>query len=359
VENTETWSVDGTSLLSLPAPQAPAAYYLFLNLRPHIVPGRLDAQHLRVTVSGSVLAQFRLTRPAARACRIPWHLIEGRKTLDIRFDLPDAARPSDFGGTDQRRLGIAFSSLRLFADATGAASAAEPRTGGAIAVDVDKLTAADRLPVRELMLQFESLGQNCEFGLVQRECDAETLGLLRFSSTPLQKLLAALDARFDGMGKPESVHVEHSANGRELMINDSRFGFLYHAFVDSGAMDIPALHAREIRRVPILVRKLLEDLAAGEKIFVFKGMGAMEPEQLFPLAAMLRRYGPNTMLFVTLADAAHPAGTVERRAPGFLIGYLTRFAPMDDAKNFELSEWVRVCRGAYRLELARDTSVSR
>jgi len=353
-EATETWSVGGASSMLIPAPDARATYYMMLKLRPHIVAGRLAAQRLHVQVNGTEVGQFTLTKPATRACRIPWSAIGGRKVMDIRFDMPDTARPSDMGsGSDQRALGIAFAGLRIFADSGAAVPEDGADTSGESApIDIDTIAAADRISVGDLMLKFESLGQNCEFGLVQRQCGAEPLSLLRFSSTPLPKLLAALEAEFEGMGSPETVHVQVSANGRELMINDSRFGFLYHAFVQSGAMSLEALHRREVRRVPLLIRKLLEDLQSADKIFVFKGMSAVPEEEIFPLAASLRHYGPNTLLFVTLADAGHPAGSVEFRAPGFLVGYVARFAPTEDASDFDVAQWVRVCREAYRLRLA-------
>jgi hypothetical protein len=109
---------------------------------------------------------------------------------------------------------------------------------------------------------------------------------------------------------------------------------------------------REARRVPFLVRKLVEDLEAGDKTFVFKGMGAMPQEEVFPLAMAIRRYGPNTLLFVTLSDEEHQGGTVQALEPGFLVGYVDRFAPGDNAHDLLLGQWVKVCRDAYRLRLA-------
>jgi hypothetical protein len=106
--------------------------------------------------------------------------------------------------------------------------------------------------------------------------------------------------------------------------------------------------------VPFLVNKLLENLEVGDKIFVFKGMGAMEEEEVFPLAMAIRRYGPNTLLFINLANDQNKGGSVAARAPGFYVGYLDRFAPGDDAAGFDLAQWVQVCRMAYRLKLARD-----
>jgi hypothetical protein len=348
-EERETWTVGPRASLILPALAGSSACVLRLELRPHVVAGRLATQRLRVLANGEAVAQFNIARRTVRACCIPWDALAGRPKTELTFELPDAARPADFGGSeDTRQLGVAVTNLALYADPYARAPVGVRQRQ----VDFSAIMQADRTPLDRLMLGFESLGQNCEFGLVQRRCGAEPLGLLRFSSTPLPKLLAALEARFAGMGEPGSISVELSSNGREYMINDRRFGFLYHAFVNAGAMSPEALHSREVKRVPFLVQKLVEDFAAGEKIFVFKGMGAMEEEEVFPLAMALRRYGKNTLLFVNLADEENRGGSVVARAPGFYVGYLDRFAPGDDALDFDLAQWVHVCRAAYRLRLA-------
>jgi hypothetical protein len=350
-EERETWTVGPRARLILPAPKGPTAYVLRLELRPHVQPGRLALQRLHVVVNEQVVARFSVARRTVRACTIPWELLAGRAETEVAFDVPDAASPSDDEVSgDTRQLGVALSNLQLYADV----HASRQTDGQPRAVDFSVIMRADLLPLNQLMLNFESLGQNCEFGLVQRQCKAEPLGLLRFSSTPLSKLLAALEARFDGLGAPGSMRAELSANGREYMINDGRFGFLYHAFVDAGAMTPEDLRRREERRVPFLVNKLLENLEVGDKIFVFKGMGAMEEEEVFPLAMAIRRYGPNTLLFINLANDQNKGGSVAARAPGFYVGYLDRFAPGDDAAGFDLAQWVQVCRMAYRLKLARD-----
>jgi hypothetical protein len=344
----ETWSVGQQSTLILPAPTRPGAHILVLELRPHVEPERLDKQRLRIHANGVPVADFTIARRSVRACIIPRTALMGHPRLELVFETPDAARPAD--RADRRTLAVAFSSLRLYADPVdpGAADAFvdsdEP-----VKVDIGAVMRADQMPLSQLMHQFESLGQNCEFGLVQRRCQAEPLGLLRFASVPLPNLLAALDAGFTGMGEPKSVRVEMSSNGREFMVTDTLYDIVYHAWVDAGAMTADELHQREVRRVPLLVRKLLEDLVAGQKIFVFKGMGALAEEVVYPLAAALRRYGPNTLLFVNLADAEHKSGLVKSKAPGFLVGYLDRFAPGQDAHDLALAQWVSVCRGAYRL----------
>jgi hypothetical protein len=61
---------------------------------------------------------------------------------------------------------------------------------------------------RELVIQFESLGDNCELGLVQRMAGAEPLGLLRFAGVPLRHLIRAMEARFEGMADTANIRVE-------------------------------------------------------------------------------------------------------------------------------------------------------
>lgn len=358
-EATETWAIGTASRIVLPRPSTPAAYVVVLRLRPHVITGKIEAQRLGVTVNGTMLDAFTLTHATTRACVIPWSVVTARPKLEIDFAMPDAARPTNLANsTDSRLLGVAFTSLRLTPDRFGPLQPDEfLARHDAMPIDINAVTVADNLPLHDLMLGFESLGQNCEFGLVQRKSNAEPLGLLRFSSTPLPQLLKALDAGFEGIGAPDNIVVEISPNGREYMVNDRRYGFVYHAWVKTGEMTIAEVHQREVRRVPFLVRKLLEDLAEGEKTFIFKGMGAMLDEQVFPLAMALRRYGDNTLLFVNLSDATHRGGTVEARAPGFLVGYLDRFAPGDDAQDFLLAQWVKLCRQSYRLRMVNKRNV--
>lgn len=67
--------------------------------------------------------------------------------------------------------------------------------------------------------RFESLGQNCEFGLLQRRCGAEPLGLLRFSSVRLERLIHGIRANFEGIDAPNDVRL-HCEKGRDEFASD-------------------------------------------------------------------------------------------------------------------------------------------
>jgi hypothetical protein len=196
-------------------------------------------------------------------------------------------------------------------------------------------------------LKFENLGENCEFGLVQRRLGAEPLGLLRFSSTPILKLIDALNLRFEGLGRPELVEVR--ASEKEYMVLDKKFGFLYHPWVSLGDADPKEIHARECGRLPFLVSKLIDDLEEGEKIFVYHGMRKLSETIVLRLVEALRRYSKATLLWVEVEDEAHPAGTVKELTEGLLKGYIDRFAPGENAHDISLEPWIAICRNAYAL----------
>jgi hypothetical protein len=199
------------------------------------------------------------------------------------------------------------------------------------------------------MMQFESLGENCEFGLVQRRCGAEPLGLLRFASAPLPVLLAGLSARFEGVGDPEQTEVRISDNRQEFLVVDKRYGFNYHPWVLVGEADPDEIRRREAKRLPLLRRKLMEDLEEGNKIFVYRGMRRLPQPLVLRLVAAMQEYGPTTLLWVELEDANHPTGTVEALTSGLLKGYIDRFAPGENAHALSLDAWIAICRNAWSI----------
>lgn len=252
------------------------------------------------------------------------------------------AAPSGPGNVDP--LPVAAEAVQRAFHSVSVGQTGAERTG-ALALPASEL----ELPLRELMLRFESIGENCEFGLVQRRCGAEPLGLFRFASAPLPKLLAGLGARFEGLSHPDNLDVQLSPNGREYLVTDRKFQLLYHAWVLADEMTAQEVHQREVRRLPLLIRKFLEDLSEAKKIFVYHGMEPLSDEDANRLLAELRSYGPNALLWVETADAQHAPGSVEWRGEGLLKAYIDRFAPGEDAHDLSLDCWIAICREAYRL----------
>ena len=198
---------------------------------------------------------------------------------------------------------------------------------------------------RELVLQFESIGDNCELGLVQRRVGAEPLGLLRFAGAPLRNLLRALAARFDRIADPHHIriHPEHD----EYMVKLTKYDFTYHAHVKIGEMDSAALHRQQCRTVGFLAKKLIEDLETPTKTLVFRQNEPLGAGDLVDLRLALSLYGPGTLLWVREACPGHPPGTVDRIDERLLIGYVRRLATREAVPDLDLETWLLVLRQAH------------
>lgn len=198
----------------------------------------------------------------------------------------------------------------------------------------------------ELFQQFESLGDNCEFGLVQRFVGAEPLGFFRFNYAPLPALSDMLDTEFRDVDRAEDIEMVRATDAAdaELIVQNRRFGYRYHTFRHDA--DADSVRAQQLRVIAFLKDKLLADLRGAEKIFVRRGAHTLA--DMAGLARRLRRYGPATLLWVVPEDEADQAGTVRVLEPGLLQGFMDRLAPPQDA--YDLSPvWVDMCRNAYAL----------
>ena len=190
---------------------------------------------------------------------------------------------------------------------------------------IDVVKDEDR---RTLLLGFESLGSDCQFGMVQRRYGAEPLGLLRFNTVTFGGLMAALANRFQDMGAEDTTEMITLPNA-EYFIRDRRWGLGMHTFNFVGQIDAKDLYDRFCQRVVFLKRKLLQDLAEARKIFVFYPPG-LEAGDLRMLHGAIKALGPVTLLYVTTLDfaptAPHAAlaGSVRQIEPGLFVGDLSR-----------------------------------
>jgi hypothetical protein len=202
---------------------------------------------------------------------------------------------------------------------------------------------------RELVLRFESIGDNCELGLVQRRAGSEPLGLLRFAGAPLRAVLRGLSTRFEGIDDPRHIRIQEE-NG-EYMVKLTKYDFYYHAHVAVGDMTPEAIHRQQCRTVGFLARKLIEDLENPTKILVFRQNEPVSAGDLLDLRIALSAYGPTILLWVQEACPGHPPGTVEVADERLMVGYVRRLAARENVPNLDFESWMTVLRRAYALSL--------
>lgn len=364
-EENFTWAVGQESHLLLNLNKDGRDYVLTLNLVPFVHPPALRTQRLIVSLNATTIGTATISRPTVLAWRIPPGLLRRGERALVTLSHPDAARPRDLSAsTDDRELSFSVSEAKVhhLPPGTIAGSAIPPglSLGGAVnpafavhpAVELKEwVTQRTGLTLAELATRFESIGDNCEFGLVQRKCDIEPLGLLRFSGSFSHDIVRGIEQEFEGIGEPADVvpRLEGPAGKREFMIHERKYGLVYHTFVYENERTPELMRQQEATRLKFLRRKFLEDLEAREKIFVFKRDAAVPDCEILPLFVALNRKAQNTLLWVVPEQSGHPPGSVEVLMNGLLKGYIDRFAPGDNAHDFSFEVWIRLCVHAFLL----------
>jgi hypothetical protein len=326
------WMVGPGSEVWLEHPGSGFDLILELDVGVMAAPFGESAQRLVVGARNQGIAQVSVARGGVLGFHIPASLVAAPGPVRLLFVHPDFRRPMDLqNGSDDRQLSFSVRTLRVFR--------VIPRPNPA---------AGPALPPDQMIMRFESLGDNCEFGLVQRQFGAEPLGLLRFSFIELPLLLRGLRTGFDGLGDPATTDVIVVGNDREFVVKESVYGMTYHTFQYEHQLSLDAVRQQQATRLHFLKRKLMEDIANGEKIFVLKRTPALRPEEVLPIYATLNELGSNWLLWLVPADPAHRPGTVEVLLPGLLRGYMDRFAPAENAHELSMPVWTAVCDAAWR-----------
>jgi hypothetical protein len=393
-----TWTLGEESIILLDRPQEPGDYMLRITCNPALEPDRgIPVQRVYVLVNRWYAGTQLVDHHGTYDVRVGWDVIRAHAQLSVGLLLPDAYRPCDVADTgDARQLALAVFNMTLQrigppreqveparapqrpAAPTPALAAAAPAPVTVAVAPPAPPPAAARpaapaafpflgqlppppaaepapppqrrtraQPLDEQMLEFESLGADAEFGLVQRQSGAEPLGLLRFAEVPLDRMLTALDADFAELGAPGTVEI--TLRGREFMLRESRYGMQWHSWTFEGQANPQQVLEREVQRLEFLRSKLLADLAEGHKLLVYKRAAPLTRNEVQGLLATIRRHGPSMLLLVQEADAAHADGTVAQAEPGLLRGYVSRFAAEASPEAVAVESWVAMAQEAHRI----------
>ncbi len=210
------------------------------------------------------------------------------------------------------------------------------------------------LSLPELLDRFESLGDNCEFGAVQREAGVDSLNLFKWYSTSIDVLVDLLDDDLAGVDDPAQIRLapegdQGSGRVSEMILHHARLRGHAHTFTSTDYITEEALRARELRRLVLMRRKFLEDLQEGRRIYVFRSLNPVPETEVLRLLAALQRHGPNQLLFVRLADATLKAGEARLAAPGLVIGALDELACYHDGMSVRTELWPTLVRRVHAL----------
>ena len=211
---------------------------------------------------------------------------------------------------------------------------------------------AASVEMSHLFAQFESLGDNCEFGFVQKQAGALNISLLRWAGISYQGLLKGLAQDFEGL-----FAFDRLAPVWTDMVADREYGVSFHTQFKIATVDgrhafaeapeaLVVTYAKEAARIALLRRKFIEGLDTGERIYVYKHKAAITPAELDALKAGLDRRRPQRLLCVAPEGPWHAAGRVMLVRDGLKLGALARFAPPERTQDGDFDNWVSICRAA-------------
>jgi len=342
------WAAGARSCVTLTKPEVVGALVLLLTVEPFLCPPILTRQRFTVFVNGSKLRSMELRYRTTITCRIEPEMLGDHDSIELTFDHPDMVRPDMVSdSTDSNHYSVAFVRIALLQAPIPVAApmpAARPERA-----PVMVLPRANELSDAALLEHFASLGDNCEFGFVQRQAGCEPADLLRFAGVKYPSLLKGMESGFEGIDDYNELEIHtYVADGvREYVSHVQRYDFQSHTGVYEDSLPVLKLIGRELKRLQVLRRLLLNDLAEANRIFVYKRNDLKNISDFMPLFERLRIFGPVTLLVVVLADPAHPPGTVEFIRDGLLKAYIDRLNPYDNAMRTPSQVWLEICRKTY------------
>lgn len=199
------------------------------------------------------------------------------------------------------------------------------------------------LPTQKLMRMTESLGDNCEYGFWQRHRAYESSSLFRWAITPIDSLLAFMDA-------PARLYAasDLSAHSRG-MVAEQRFMFKFHSKLVERAEDdtlqlladsqtFEEIRADEAAKIAHLQTKFFAKMKRQEALYIIKDNKGLTEEKARAVLAHLHRHNPQHHLLWVEADGnSEPAFT--DRGEGLLRGCLPAFAPYASADTYAEGGW--------------------
>lgn len=349
-EGGHRWSVGQESAVRLPVPSLGSDCVVVIDVIPWCTRDCLPTQTVMLAIDGRLLATLQVSDHRVLAFAIP----PGTRTapqpvLTLSHLHCGVRRPPAGLDRNGSPLGVMVTSIRVFRLPLSEPSVSLPALPGVIADGVlpRAATALTGLSPSQLALRAESIGHNCEFGLVQRDLNAEPLGLLRFASLVTHKLVDGLMACFEGVGAPGATRIFVSDPPKpEFKVHEELYYLWYSVGRTPEETTQAAVHREQCRRLAFLQRKFLEDLRAGEKLFVMTRPELLTEAEALAVFCALQVQGPNTLLWTLHGDAAR-AGQVDRDRPGMLRGHL---GVVDDRCYGTTDAWLSVLANACALQ---------
>jgi hypothetical protein len=344
----DTWTLGHRATVEFPPAESGSAFSLTLEIAGIAGPAASAVQRIIVSVNDLRIADVLCRGAQKLEFFVPNSVLQPGRPVQVTFDLPHACRPIDFGHNNDTRL-LALRVVRIIFAPLPLPAFAKSESG-----------ERDRIAQRDVLLQVHSLGINCEVGFLQRKAGAEPLGLFRWTTAPLHKLVRAMEQSFKGLGAPGTLNIQIDRE-TEFIVRDSVYNFQYHSFVYANrGGTLEAVTNTEYNRLTYLSRALLGELRAAKKLFTYHDGGQSGLEDIRKLVRAMNQYGRNTLLWIVQAPPGAEPSVARALEPGLIQAYVTGFQlPVDQVlpTSPHQDSWMRAILQGYAIwqsQLAKD-----
>ena len=224
-------------------------------------------------------------------------------------------------------------------------------------MDPTETSAQDRERLADVLRQMRSLGDNCEFGFVQRAYKAEVSGLMRWSVAPPDKVLALLHRIAAGrLTTAGFYHFEGITPYSKKMILEADTGFCFHSVLVSdrpnggklvfsaSEAERRALHHEEREKFMHFLTRFVEEVTQRPCLYAIRLIPNMDSALLRAIHTALRGLNPgNALLGVGAWDSLARFGDLGA-VPGLRIAGVGKLAPYAAANEFDPEGWTAILR---------------
>lgn len=214
-----------------------------------------------------------------------------------------------------------------------------------------------RMSAADVASKFESLGGGslnangwafgCEFGFFQRHVGIEPMGLLRWASIAPADLQRALERNFVGVDDPAAIEAREHTDWDWGYIQTTYGLNVDHTNIRRTDVSSEDAAAKIAAHLGYLRRKLVDDMAAREKLFVYRTYDHTMSDAA--VSALADALGGATLCYVRVARDGETPFMAERTGANLIVGTIDRFAPRDGLLEYNPDGWEAVCRSVLRL----------
>ena len=199
---------------------------------------------------------------------------------------------------------------------------------------------------------FESLGNNCEFGIVQRRAGYDPPGLFRnVGFLSVEQIIFAISSDFASMFDDGTYSYDIRPGWPDYTLTCHRFGFTFHSglpvSIIKGTPEWDREAGKNLAAFRFLKRKLREDFTTGEKIFVYRSKQAVPLDRVRELHSAIRSHGFGWLLYVH-ESTEKPSGWVSLIDDRLLIGTMARVSN-ENPPQIDFAAWDAIARKALRV----------